>query len=394
MYSKTFNKIAFFSVLVVFIFSISVEAFALTGNGTQVQLRNGHLEVKEAYFYDTSKALINEGQVDDSDIDQFNVTLRIYDHNKLKWAEAGEKVDIVLKNENGTVLFQKTFYTNSAGYVYGHILTSDLPSDFYLDVYIEAKVIKLNGVTSEVIQSPTFSIDLLESEDLLKIINDISTELEEEFPSEKVLTEQEKIELVEIITDQVNVFEADVEQAILEAKESEIKEVELEEIENSVDSSMIQAAVTYDTKTTYTVAKIYQTNLSSANSIKNSYNSFVKSRGLMFANSYRLGMFYNLVKSNGAWDLKRKLGTKNTYKFKGINKTGEYIGNHHYGYMGKAIGFSDTTLKSAAGMYQIKSGTSNWKFISSYFDDPSDQAAITSGYTDYNKGIRFRVLIA
>jgi hypothetical protein len=51
-------------------------------------------------------------------------------------------------------------------------------------------------------------------------------------------------------------------------------------------------------------------------------------------------------------------------------------------------------LKSAAGMYQIYSGTSKLKYISSYFDDPADQKAITKGYKDYNNGYRFPALIA
>lgn len=62
--------------------------------------------------------------------------------------------------------------------------------------------------------------------------------------------------------------------------------------------------------------------------------------------------------------------------------------------MGKAVGFSDTVLKSAAGMYQIKSGTSEWKFISSYFDVPADQVAITNGLIDYKNGYRFSHLLA
>lgn len=146
--------------------------------------------------------------------------------------------------------------------------------------------------------------------------------------------------------------------------------------------------------TSANVVNIFQTNLKRANSIKATYNKQVKEKGTVYANTYRLSIFYVLVKSGGAWDLKQTLGTKTTYYFKGVKKTGEYIGNYHYGYMGKAIGFNNTVLKSAAGMYQIKSGTSEWKFISSYFDDPADQKAITNGFTDYNNGYRFSHLIA
>ncbi|KZZ84523.1 hypothetical protein [Bacillus sp. SJS] len=165
MFRKLSSNAFFYAVFsFLLIFSFSVEVFAVTGNGTQETARNGHLEVKEAYFYDPNKELLTEEQIVNSDTDQYNVTLRIYDNNKLKWAEAGEKVDIALKDFDGTVLFKKTFYTNNSGYVYGHILTSELPEEFYLDVYMEAKVIKINGVASDVYTSPNFSIDLLKEE--------------------------------------------------------------------------------------------------------------------------------------------------------------------------------------------------------------------------------------
>lgn len=45
-------------------------------------------------------------------------------------------------------------------------------------------------------------------------------------------------------------------------------------------------------------------------------------------------------------------------------------------------------------MYQIYSETSDWKFISSYFDDPRDQEAITDGLIDYKNGFRFNYVIA
>ncbi|MEC2078459.1 hypothetical protein [Metabacillus fastidiosus] len=143
------------------LFSSTTSVFAATGNGTQAQARNGHLEVMEASFFAPNKSLIAEqDSFSKEDGIQYNITLRIYDHNKKAWASAGEKVDIYLKDSAGKVLFTKTFYTNSAGYVYGHVLTSELPENFYLDIYIQARVIKLNGVASEVINSPTFNLDL------------------------------------------------------------------------------------------------------------------------------------------------------------------------------------------------------------------------------------------
>lgn len=166
------------------------------------------------------------------------------------------------------------------------------------------------------------------------------------------------------------------------------------EIHKEIQDIELESAISTRAVTSSNVVKIFQTNLKKANSIKTTYNKHKKNKGLAYANTYRLSIFYLLVKSNGPWDLKRTLGTKTKYYFKGTKKTGEYIGNYHYGYMGKAIGFSNTVLKSAAGMYQIKSNTSDWKYISSYFDDPADQVAITNGYKDYNKGYRFSNIIA
>ena len=37
-----------------------------------------------------------------------------------------------------------------------------------------------------------------------------------------------------------------------------------------------------------------------------------------------------------------------------------------------------------AGIYQIKSGTSDWSYYSSYFDDPRDQVMIDPGYQIFN----------
>jgi hypothetical protein len=148
----------------VLLFSSTTSVFASIGNGTQDQVRNGHLEVMEASFFAPDKSLIVENDSYSlSEGIQYNITLRIYDHNKKSKASEGEKVDIYLKDSTGQVLFQKTFFTNAAGYVYGHVLTNDLPINFYLDIYVQAKVIKLNGVASEVINSPTFNLDLTET---------------------------------------------------------------------------------------------------------------------------------------------------------------------------------------------------------------------------------------
>jgi hypothetical protein len=52
--------------------------------------------------------------------------------------------------------------------------------------------------------------------------------------------------------------------------------------------------------------------------------------------------------------------------------------------MGRHVGYGLTTLKIGGGLYQIYSGTSKWAYISSYFDDPADAIAITSGFYAWN----------
>lgn len=98
----------------------------------------------------------------------------------------------------------------------------------------------------------------------------------------------------------------------------------------------------------------------------------------------------SLVKTGGAWDIKLPLGVSKKYNFRGWLRTGEYLGNVHYGYLGKHVGYGDTTLKTAAGLYQIISLTSDRSFYKSYFDDPEDTIAITAGITLYNNNVIFR----
>lgn len=132
------------------------------------------------------------------------------------------------------------------------------------------------------------------------------------------------------------------------------------------------------------IAFIYRTNKSQAQQILKKYNELFDPQIPSIADGYRNLTFYNLVKSNGAWDLKTTLGRTTTYRLLGYDRTGEYIGNHHYGFMGRHVGYGLTTLKIGGGLYQIYSGTSKWAYISSYFDEPADATAITSGFYAWN----------
>ncbi len=95
--------------------------------------------------------------------------------------------------------------------------------------------------------------------------------------------------------------------------------------------------------------------------------------------------FTERVKSDGAWDFKQILG-KDTLYYEGELGTlmsGETIGNFHYGYVGSTC-FGETTLKTAAGLYQLWSGTSSIDYWTTYFDEPEDQYDIQWGINVYN----------
>lgn len=99
---------------------------------------------------------------------------------------------------------------------------------------------------------------------------------------------------------------------------------------------------------------------------------------------YNLKWFYNQVKNKGPWDYKQKL-KGNYYTLFGEVVSKQDIGNIHYGYVGTALGVSAVTLLKAAGVAQIKAGTSEWKYWWSNFDDPRDQDMIRWGIKLYYK---------
>jgi len=88
--------------------------------------------------------------------------------------------------------------------------------------------------------------------------------------------------------------------------------------------------------------------------------------------------FYNQVKTGGPWDFKNLPG----------NNPADWVdfGNYHFGIVGRAAGYTRTTLLAGAGAYQIKSGTSDWDYFDSYFDDPRDTRMIRLGMDQYDAG--------
>ena len=109
--------------------------------------------------------------------------------------------------------------------------------------------------------------------------------------------------------------------------------------------------------------------------------------------AYRL--WISMVQSGAPWDLKdevlRTFGPN--VEVRGVWYLFDILGNIHYGFVGKAAGFSDLELKKGAGAANFVDNYRNaeyrrqviggwWK---SNFDDPSDQAAISIGMDLHRK---------
>lgn len=119
--------------------------------------------------------------------------------------------------------------------------------------------------------------------------------------------------------------------------------------------------------------------------IKETYDSYLKAGLLNPRINPMLATqiyFATNVREGGPWDYKREIGWDKvrTVKIDGETYylTGEDIGNIHYGYVGREL-FKRKTLLSAAGIVQILTGSARAEWFDSYFDDPTDQAAIKRG---------------
>ncbi len=99
------------------------------------------------------------------------------------------------------------------------------------------------------------------------------------------------------------------------------------------------------------------------------------------ANSGNIVWFYDQVKSGGPMDYK----AGNDDKTKA--EDWENFGNFNFGVVAAAHGFPEEIAKLGAGLYQVKSGTSDPDWIKSYFDDPRDTAQIAAGYDYYHSGM-------
>ncbi|MBD8496730.1 polymorphic toxin type 44 domain-containing protein [Paenibacillus arenosi] len=102
--------------------------------------------------------------------------------------------------------------------------------------------------------------------------------------------------------------------------------------------------------------------------------------------TYMYGWWYNKVKIGGPWYYKLLYGTQTKYTFRGQVVTGEYLGNLHYGYVGKAARFTETELLAGGGFAAFVAGTQDWNNISGFFDGAEDTKAIKDGFALYDSG--------
>lgn len=99
------------------------------------------------------------------------------------------------------------------------------------------------------------------------------------------------------------------------------------------------------------------------------------------AHSGDLLWFYDQVKSGGPMDY--KAGNDDQGKAEDY----ENFGNFNFGVVAAAHGIPEEVAKGGAGAYQVYSGTSDIRWLSSYFDDPRDTAQIAAGYDYYQSGM-------
>jgi len=116
-----------------------------------------------------------------------------------------------------------------------------------------------------------------------------------------------------------------------------------------------------------------------------------------------MALWYDKVAGGHVWDHKGRLKTNNRWVADGaLSYNFDMWSNIHYGFVGRAVGFSAWTLKSGAGAVQVTARTvppGYWdrRFnkigdadVLSAFDDPADQAAIILGMDLFDgKGLGF-----
>lgn len=86
-----------------------------------------------------------------------------------------------------------------------------------------------------------------------------------------------------------------------------------------------------------------------------------------------------MVKGGAPCDFKVELQKYPYVILAGRKFSYDVVANIHFGYVGRASGFSADELMFGAGVAQVLDGTSDWDYWRSYFDDPQDQSGIWLG---------------
>ncbi len=87
------------------------------------------------------------------------------------------------------------------------------------------------------------------------------------------------------------------------------------------------------------------------------------------------------VRGGGPWDFKVELRkfAVSTIQLGDYFLPFDTLANIHFGYEGRAVGFSYFELQAGAGVAQIFGNTSDWGYFKSYFDAPMDNLMIQIG---------------
>lgn len=101
----------------------------------------------------------------------------------------------------------------------------------------------------------------------------------------------------------------------------------------------------------------------------------------------KLDYFVENVKTGGQYDLKNTGDWEEDVYYDGKVMESQDLGNYHFGYIGRALGYDVEFLTFGAGLYQVKSGTSKlaYCFTPSFCDDPRDSYYIRLGAMAYDE---------
>ncbi len=100
----------------------------------------------------------------------------------------------------------------------------------------------------------------------------------------------------------------------------------------------------------------------------------------------KLETFTNAVKTGSKYDLKSQANWQETISYNGFVMDPQDIGNFHFGYLGRSMGYSIEFMTMGAGVYQFMGDTRYipWCFTSFYCDDPRDNYYIRLGAIAYD----------